>query len=101
MIRIILTTNIIEPLQVILLLVVFALLVGVFIANRIILRRMHRHAKQSKFANQVMQEALKNSQNIRPNYMVRCCHAKRLLTKNGRDTCILKTCPGHCVVCTT
>jgi hypothetical protein len=24
---------------------------------------MHRHAKQSKFANQVMQEALKNSQN--------------------------------------
>ena len=63
MIRIILTTNIIEPLQVILLLVVFALLVGVFIANRIILRRMHRHAKQSKFANQVMQEALKNSQN--------------------------------------
>ena len=45
MIRIILTTNIIEPRQVILLLVVFALLVGVFIANRIILRRMHRQAK--------------------------------------------------------
>ena len=63
MIRIILTTHILEPLQVILLLVVTALLVGVFIANRIILRRMHRHAKQSKFANQVMQEALKNSQN--------------------------------------
>ena len=63
MIQIILTTHILEPLQIILLFVVFALFVGVFIANRIILRRMHRHAKQSKFANQVMQEALKNSQN--------------------------------------
>jgi len=63
MIQIILTTHIIEPLQMILLFVVFALFIGVFIANRIILRRMHRHAKQSKFANQVMQEALKNSQN--------------------------------------
>ena len=62
MIQIILTTHILEPIQVILLLVVFAILVGVFIANRITLRRMHRHAKQSKFANQVMQEALKNSQ---------------------------------------
>ena len=59
MIQIILTTHIIEPLQMILLFVVFALFIGVFIANRIILRRMHRHAKQSKFANQVMQEALK------------------------------------------
>ena len=63
MIQIILTTHILEPLQIILLFVVFALFIGVFIANRIILRRMHRHAKQSKFANQVMQEALKNSQN--------------------------------------
>ena len=55
MIQIILTTHILEPIQVILLLVVFAILVGVFIANRITLRRMHRHAKQSQFANQVMQ----------------------------------------------
>ena len=63
MTQIILVTHILKPFQVILLLVVFALLVGVFIANRIILRRMHRHAKQSKFINQVMQEALKNSKN--------------------------------------
>ena len=52
-----------QPLQIILLMVVTALFIGVFIANRVILRRMRRHAKQSEFTNQVMLEALKNSKN--------------------------------------
>ena len=63
MIQIILTTYILQPLQIIFLMVVAALFIGVFIANRVILRRMRRHAKQSEFTNQVMQEALKNSKN--------------------------------------
>ena len=63
MIQILLTAYSIQPLQIILLIVVLALFIGVFIANRIILRRMHRHAEQSKTTNQMMQEALKNSQN--------------------------------------
>ena len=63
MIQIILTTYTLRPLQAILLLVVFALFIGVFISNRVILRRMRRHAKQSSFTNQMMQEALKNSRN--------------------------------------
>ena len=61
MIQSILTAYSPQPFQVILLLVTLALFIGVFIANRIILRRMRRHAKQSKFTNQIMQEALKNS----------------------------------------
>ena len=63
MIQIILTSNMLQPLQIILLIVVTALFIGVFIANRVILRRMRRHAKQSEFTNQVMLEALKNSKN--------------------------------------
>ena len=63
MIQIILTTHLLQPLQIILLIVVTALFIGVFIANRVILRRMRRHAKQSEFTNQVMLEALKNSKN--------------------------------------
>ena len=63
MIQIILTTHILQPFQVILLLVVLALFVGIYIANRIVLRRMRRQAKQSEFTNQMMQEALKNSKN--------------------------------------
>ena len=63
MIQSILTAYSPQPFQVILLLVTLALFIGVFIANRIILRRMRRHAKQSKFTNQIMQEALKNSKN--------------------------------------
>ena len=63
MIQIILTTHMLQPLQIILLIVVTALFIGVFIANRVILRRMRRHAKQSEFTNQVMLEALKNSKN--------------------------------------
>ena len=63
MIQILLTAYSFKPLQIILLIVVLALFIGVFIANRIILRRMHKHAEQSKTTNQMMQEALKNSQN--------------------------------------
>ncbi len=63
MIQVILTTHILQPLQIILLIVVTALFIGVFIANRVIRRRMRRHAKQSEFTNQVMLEALKNSKN--------------------------------------
>lgn len=63
MIQIILTTHMLQPLQIILLIVVTALFIGVFIANRVILRRMRRHAEQSEFTNQVMLEALKNSKN--------------------------------------
>ena len=63
MIQSILTAYSPQPFQVILLLVTLALFIGVFIANRIILRRMRRHAKQSKFTNQIMQEALKTSKN--------------------------------------
>ena len=63
MTQVILIAYIIQPLQAILLLVVFALFVGVFVANRVILRRMRRHAKQSNFINKAMQEALKNSKN--------------------------------------
>ena len=63
MIQIILTTHMLQPLQIILLIVVTALFIGLFIANRVILRRMRRHAEQSEFTNQVMLEALKNSKN--------------------------------------
>ena len=50
-------------LQVILLIAATVLFVGVFIANRVLLRRMKGHAKQNAFTNQAMQQALKNSQN--------------------------------------
>jgi signal transduction histidine kinase len=50
-------------LQVILLIAATVLFIGVFIANRVILRRMKEHAKQNAFTNQAMQQALKNSQN--------------------------------------
>ena len=63
MIQTILTTHILQPLQVILLLVVTALFIGVFIVNRMILRRMRKHAKQSEFINEAMLQALKNSKN--------------------------------------
>ena len=53
-----------QPLQVILMLVVFALFIGVFIANRVILSRMRKHAKHAEFINHVMTQALKNSKNI-------------------------------------
>ena len=62
MIQIILT-DLIQPFQAILLIAVFALFIGVFIANRVILRRMKKHVKQSDFTNQLMLEALKNSKN--------------------------------------
>ena len=63
MTQILLTTYTLQPLQAILLIVVTALFIGVFIANRVIKRRMQIHAKQSAFTNQVMQQALKNSKN--------------------------------------
>ena len=63
MIQILLTAYSIQPLLIILLIVVLALFIGVFIANRIILRRMRKHAEQGRSTNQMMQEALKNSQN--------------------------------------
>ena len=63
MIQIILATHIIQLFQVIILLVMSALFIGVFIANRIIRRRTRKHASQARFTNQMMQEALKNSQN--------------------------------------
>ena len=63
MTQILLTTYTLQPLQAILLVVVTALFIGVFIANRVIQRRMQTHAKQSAFTNQVMQQALKNSKN--------------------------------------
>ena len=59
----ILTTYTLQPLQVILFIVVLALFIGVFIANRAIQRRMRKHALQNDFTNQVMQQALKNSKN--------------------------------------
>ena len=63
MIQIILTTYMLQPLQVILLLVVSALFISVLIANRVILRRMRRHAKQKEFTTQMIRKALKNSKN--------------------------------------
>ena len=63
MIQILLTTYTLQPLQIILLVVVTALFIGVFIANRIILRRMRIHAEQGEFTNEVMLHALKNSRN--------------------------------------
>ena len=63
MIQIILTTYMLQPLQVILLLVVSALFISVLIANRGILRRMRRHAKQKEFTTQMIRKALKNSKN--------------------------------------
>ena len=61
--KIILSIYIGMSLQVILLIAATVLFVGVFIANRVILRRMKGHAKQNAFTNQAMQQALKNSQN--------------------------------------
>ena len=63
MTQILLISYTIQPLQAILLIVVTALFIGVFIANRVIKRRMQIHAKQSAFTNQVMRQALKNSKN--------------------------------------
>ena len=63
MIQIILTTYMLQPLQVILLLVVSALFISVLIANRVILRRMRRHTKQKEFTTQMIRKALKNSKN--------------------------------------
>ncbi len=63
MTNMILSIHIGMPLQTILLIAVIALFVGVFIANRVILRRMKGHAKQNAFTNLAMQQALKNSQN--------------------------------------
>ena len=63
MIQIILTTHIVNPLQIVFLLVEIALFAGVFVSNRLILRRMRTHAKQSDFTNQMMQQALQNSRN--------------------------------------
>ncbi len=61
--KIILPIYIGMSLQVILLIAATVLFIGVFIANRVILRRMKEHAKQNAFTNQAMQQALKNSQN--------------------------------------
>ena len=61
--KMILTINIGISLQAILLIAVAALTIGVFIANRVILRRMRRHERRDSFTNQMMQEALRNSRN--------------------------------------
>ena len=61
--KIILSIYIGMSLQVILLIAATVLFIGVFIANRVLLRRMKGHAKQNAFTNQAMQQALKNSQN--------------------------------------
>ncbi len=53
---------IVQSFQAILLIVIVALFVGVIVANRVILRRMRRHAKESRFTNQMIQEALKDGQ---------------------------------------
>ena len=58
-----LTIHLSYTLQVLLLVVVFASFVGVLIANRVISHRKRRHEKQSRFINQMMLEALKNSEN--------------------------------------
>ena len=63
MMKIILSIYIGMSLQVILLIAATVLFIGVFIANRVLLRRMKGHAKQNAFTNQAMQQALKNSQN--------------------------------------
>ncbi len=63
MIQLFLTTHILQPLQAIFLLVMVALFVGVFVANRVILRRMRRNAQQSQFTTQMIKQALKNSKN--------------------------------------
>ncbi len=61
--KMILTINIGISLQAIFLIAVAALTIGVFIANRVILRRMRRHERRDSFTNQMMQEALRNSRN--------------------------------------
>ena len=53
---------IVQSFQAILLIVIVALFVDVIVANRVILRRMRRHAKESRFTNQMIQEALKDGQ---------------------------------------
>ena len=58
-----LTIHLSYTLQVLLLIVVCASFVGVLIANRVISHRKRRHEKQSRFINQMMLEALKNSEN--------------------------------------
>ena len=59
----ILTIQTVTTLQAILLIALAALTIGVFIANRVILRRMRRHERRDSFTNQMMQEALRNSRN--------------------------------------
>ena len=53
---------IIQSFQAILLIVVVALFIGMIIANRVVLRRMRKHAQQTGFTNQIIHQALKNGQ---------------------------------------
>ena len=62
MIQIILT-NIIHPLQAILLIAVVVVFIVVFVANRVIMRRMRKHTKRSEFISRVIRQALENRRN--------------------------------------
>jgi signal transduction histidine kinase len=56
-------TYIAQSLQAILLIIASALFIGALIANRVIRRRMRKHAQQTSYTNQLIQQALKNGHN--------------------------------------
>ena len=62
MIQIILT-HIIPQLQAILLIAVVVVFIVVFVANRVIMRRMQKHTKRSEFISRVIRQALENRRN--------------------------------------